>query len=261
MRVVLTAGFDRAPNTLAVAEMLRRRGDEVCGVVVVSAFNRDRLQRLIRQRGIRFIAQALRRLSGFDRKSARPENPLGALFVQYALTAESLKSWCRRHGVEYLNVKSLNQPSTVEWLRQNRPDLVIYGGGGILRKPFIEASGRRVLNAHSGPLPQVRGMNACEWSLLLDHEPTVTIHYIDEGVDTGDVLRVYPVPLETGDDIERMRDKCVVAGVTGLIETVALLDKLEPLHVSDGNAHRQCYVMAPVMREILDARLAADTTG
>ena len=42
-------------------------------------------------------------------------------------------------------------------------------------------------------LPFFRGMNVIEWSLLYNVKPTVTVHMISEGIDTGDILfqRVY----------------------------------------------------------------------
>jgi methionyl-tRNA formyltransferase len=102
-------------------------------------------------------------------------------------------------------------------------------------------------------------MNACEWSLLLGYAPAVTIHYINEGIDTGDILRTVPVPVEPGDNIDRMRDKCVAVGIVTLLEVVASFDEMQPKRVDDADGHRQCYVMAPVMREILEARLAGAT--
>lgn len=257
MRVIITAGFDRAANALILCELLRRRGDKVAGVLVVSAFNIRRLQKLVRQHGIAILAQSARRLLGLDHKTSRPENPIGSLFSRYKITHRSLKKWCRTHNVDYITLRNINEPNAVEFVRSHRPDAVVYGGGGILRTAFIEAAGRHVLNAHSGPLPAIRGMNACEWSLFLNHAPAVTIHYINEGIDTGDVLQILPVKVEPGDDIDRLRDKCVAIGIEGLLDVLASLDKIEQKQQENTGIHRQCYVMAPAIREILEAKLAA----
>ena len=77
MRVVLTAGFDRAPNTLALCELLRRDGLDVAGVVVVTALSLKRLRALARQRGRGAVTQAARRLLGFG-KAAQAESPVSA---------------------------------------------------------------------------------------------------------------------------------------------------------------------------------------
>jgi methionyl-tRNA formyltransferase len=100
-------------------------------------------------------------------------------------------------------------------------------------------------------------MNACEWSLLLGYAPAVTIHYINEGIDTGEVFQIIPVPVEPGDNVDLMRDKCVAIGIIGLLEVLASMDRIKPKRLKDANTYRQCYVMAPVMREIAEAKLTA----
>jgi methionyl-tRNA formyltransferase len=56
-----------------------------------------------------------------------------------------------------------------------------------------------VINLHISLLPYNRGADPTLWSVLEDTPAGVTIHYIDEGVDTGDVIAQRPVEL-TGDD-------------------------------------------------------------
>jgi methionyl-tRNA formyltransferase len=100
-------------------------------------------------------------------------------------------------------------------------------------------------------------MNACEWSILLGQAPAVTIYYINEDIDTGPALRTLPVMVEPGDGIDRLRDKCVATGVEGLLDVLSSLNKIEPKRPENTDKYRQCYVMAPVIREILEAKLAA----
>ena len=69
-RFILTAGFDRAANIAAVAELLTRRGHSVAGILVVSPFNIQRVRRLTRQRGRTFPIVAARRLLGRGESSA-----------------------------------------------------------------------------------------------------------------------------------------------------------------------------------------------
>lgn len=110
-------------------------------------------------------------------------------------------------------VEDLNSESACSFARAARVERVLYAGGGILRERFLAAVEARVLNAHAGPLPEVRGMNACEWSLLLGCEPTVTIRWIDSGIDTGATVERIAIALEARDDLESLRGKCTVAGV------------------------------------------------
>jgi hypothetical protein len=255
MRLLLTAGHDRAAHVLALAELLRRGGNEVAAVLVVSPFSVARVRALARQRGPGFLRAAARRLAGV-RPDAAGDDPLRALLAREGITDRSLKGWAARHGVPYHGVASLNEPAAVRAAREARADGVLYGGGGILGRDFLGAVDGRVLNAHSGPLPAIRGMNACEWSLLLGLPPAVTIHVIDAGIDTGGVLESIPLPVEPGDDVDRLRAKCTVLGVQGLLRAVPRLADALPPAPAAGAPHRQCFVMAPVLREVVDRRLA-----
>lgn len=256
MRIVLTAGFDRARHAVAIAELARRAGHTVAAVIVVRALRVRRVKQFVRQRGAGGLVDAARRfVGGAPRETADSE--VEALLVQESIAERSLSAWCRRHGVPLRAVADLNAPNTVEFLRALRVDGVVYGGGGILRRPFLEAADGRVLNAHSGPLPDVRGMNACEWALLLGAPPAITIHVIDEGIDTGGVLEVVPIGVERGDTLARLRGKCVVAGVRGLVRALGVLAGPLPRRAPAAASRRQCFTLAPVLRELLEQRLEA----
>ena len=133
--------------------------------------------------------------------------------------------------------------------------MIYGGGGGILKLPFINAAEGRILNAHSGPLPEIRGMNACEWSLLLGLPTEMTIHVIDQGIDTGPVLETIPIEVEPGDDVETLRSKCAVLGVEGLLRAADRIHDL-PESRPQGELGLQCFVLAPALRELLDWKLA-----
>jgi len=252
MRVMLTAGFDRSAATVALGELLRRDGHTVTGAIVVSPFRLARLRSEVRRRGVGFVGTAARRLLG--RRAAGPGGPLERFLADAGVRHRSLRLWCREHGIACTRVGGLNDETTVEQVRTAAPDLVLYGGGGIVRRSFLEASRRRVLNAHSGPLPEIRGMNACEWSLLLGLPCAVTVHFIDERIDTGPIVERIPVPVERGDTIDTLRERCVVAGLDGLRRAVQLGILSAPARPG-AERHRQCYLLAPALLELAELAL------
>jgi methionyl-tRNA formyltransferase len=65
---------------------------------------------------------------------------------------------------------------------------VSYGYRTIIREPVLSALSERLINLHIAYLPWNRGQDANLWSWLEDTPKGVSIHYIDAGVDTGDVL-------------------------------------------------------------------------
>jgi methionyl-tRNA formyltransferase len=82
------------------------------------------------------------------------------------------------------------------------PRLVVsHGYRRILRRDLLDQLPDRVINLHISLLPYNRGADPTLWSVLEDTPAGVTIHYIDEGVDTGDVIAQRPVELTGGDTL------------------------------------------------------------
>lgn len=254
-RLLLTAGHDKALHVVTLAELLRRDGHEIAGIVVVTPFSVRRARSLVRQRGASFVGQAARRL--LDRRSTRAgDSPLEAFHAAHGVEHRSLVAWCSANGVPHVRVPDINSPDTVAEVCRIAPELVVYGGGGVLREALLEAAGGRILNAHSGPLPEIRGMNAAEWSILLGLAPEVTVHVIDRGIDTGPPLRSVRVAVQRGDDLEALRQRCVVAGVEAMRATVEDFRRAVVPATPTGPLGRQCFVLAPALRELAEARLA-----
>jgi phosphoribosylglycinamide formyltransferase-1 len=98
---------------------------------------------------------------------------------------EALARWLLGHGVELA---------------------VLAGYMHLLRPRFFEVFGRRVVNTHSAPLPQFPGAHPIEDVLAAGVDETAaTVHWVDEGVDTGLVIRVVPVPVVPTDTVETLR--------------------------------------------------------
>jgi folate-dependent phosphoribosylglycinamide formyltransferase PurN len=258
-RLILTAGFDRALNVVGLGELLVREGHEIAGVLIVSPYDIRRLRGQMRQRGRAFPLQAVRRLTG--RSPVGEGDPLAEFLRERDIAHRSLRAWATERGVPRVVCRDLNSKEAIRFVEGVEPDGVLYGGGGILRESFIEAAGGRVLNAHSGRAPEIRGMNACEWSLLLGIPTEVTIHFIDRGIDTGPVVERLPVYVRPGDTIEALRARCVTIGVDGLVRSARRIDAVPPPAPAPGERDLQCFVLAPALRELLEAGLQRGLGG
>ena len=76
-----------------------------------------------------------------------------------------------------------------EYLKRNNIDfIVVYGYRHIIKKPVIEHMQGNIVNLHISLLPWNRGADPNLWSFLEDTPKGVTIHYVDEGLDTGDII-------------------------------------------------------------------------
>src|SRR5881397_3503018 len=85
-----------------------------------------------------------------------------------------------------------------DWLQLRGVDLVVLAGYmHLLTAPFLERFSDRIVNVHPSLLPEFPGSRAVDDALAAGVETTgVTVHYVDDGLDSGAVIRQEPVAVE-----------------------------------------------------------------
>ncbi len=101
----------------------------------------------------------------------------------------------------------------VSVLQAAEVDLVVLAGYmRVVKAPLLEAFPRRVINIHPSLLPDFRGREAWRQALEAGVEKTgCTVHYVDAGVDTGEILAQAEVPLIPGDTPESLHARIQAA--------------------------------------------------
>src|SRR5712691_5777754 len=96
-----------------------------------------------------------------------------------------------------------------EWLQGRGVELVVCAGYmHLFRAQFFDYYGGRIVNTHSAPLPAFPGAHPIEDVLAAGvSETAATVHYVDEGVDTGRVIAAEPVPVLPDDTVESLRTR------------------------------------------------------
>lgn len=94
-----------------------------------------------------------------------------------------------------------------DWLKGHGVDLVVCAGYmHLLRPSFLARFPGRVVNVHPAPLPAFPGARPLEDVLEAGATATAaTVHFVDEGVDSGEVIASEPVPVLAGDTVETLR--------------------------------------------------------
>lgn len=113
-----------------------------------------------------------------------------------------LRAAAAEMNVPFLTPAKINAPEVLAELAVLRPDvLVSMSYDQIARRPLIDLAPRGMINVHAGALPFYRGRNVLNW-VLINGETSfgVTCHYVDEGIDTGDIIVQRHVPIDSGDD-------------------------------------------------------------
>jgi phosphoribosylglycinamide formyltransferase-1 len=94
-----------------------------------------------------------------------------------------------------------------DWLQARQVGLVVCAGYMHLLTPsFLDRFPGRVVNTHPAPLPDFPGAHPIEDVLAAGAaETAATVHYVDEGIDTGGLIASERVPVLPGDDADTLR--------------------------------------------------------
>lgn len=134
-------------------------------------------------------------------------------------------------GFSILAVPSLNKESVVSLFREKGIDVILNAFcDRIIPKSIIDLPNMEVINFHYGHLPQYQGRFIVTNIILNNEERTcVTTHYIDEGVDTGDIIFEDWLPVLPTDTARSLYMRCSEIGVQAFERTLGYLIRGEKL--------------------------------
>lgn len=152
----------------------------------------------------------------------QPDRPQGRKKV---LTPTPVKEAALRHGLPVLQPHRMRAPEAVEELTALRPDLIVTAAyGQILPKAVLDLPKYGCLNVHGSLLPAYRGGAPIQRSIINGEKETgVTLMYMAEGLDTGDMIEKVVVPIEDEDNSGTMFEKLSLAGAKLLMEQLPLI--------------------------------------
>ncbi|MFT4413513.1 methionyl-tRNA formyltransferase [Fredinandcohnia humi] len=167
----------------------------------------------------------------------QPDRPVGRKRV---LTPPPVKVEALKHNIPVLQPNKIREKEEIEKVLAYKPDLIITAAfGQILPKEILETPKYGCINVHASLLPELRGGAPIHYSILQGKEKTgVSIMYMVEKLDAGDILTQVEIPIHESDHVGSLHDKLSVAGSKLLSETIPLLlrGKITPIKQDDSKA-------------------------
>lgn len=170
-----------------------------------------------------FAVPSLRALieEGYPVKAVvtQPDRPKGR---KRELAPTPVKAEALQHGLPVLQPVKLRDPASVEELKKLEPDLIVTAAyGQILPKSVLQLPKYGCINVHASLLPKYRGGAPIHYAVM-NGEPTtgVTIMYMAEGLDTGDMISRVELPITDEDTTGTMFEKLSIAGAELLKRTL-----------------------------------------
>ena len=224
MRIALVTQEDPFYLPPALDAVCRARRGEVVAVVILPAFN----ERLTATAGrlwdfygpLDFMRLAARYAWARAADALHRLVPLGRPY--------SARDVARRHGVAVYDPPRVNAPEFVARLRETiRPDLLVsIAASQILRREVLDVPRLGCINLHSAPLPRYQGMMPNFWTMVHgEPEAAVTVHYMVEKLDAGDIVVQRPVPILPSDSLHDLMVRSKEVGVQALLEAIEQLER------------------------------------
>jgi folate-dependent phosphoribosylglycinamide formyltransferase PurN len=247
VKITILTRFPRV-DTLAwkrdLATRLAEAGVELSVVYTRSAL-RDQVRGGLREYGFD-VLQKYKDLRATPRATADTRD-----------SGETLAAWAEQHSFRVCRFRTLRDPQCVKSLRRLEPDLIILAGADIVPAPVLEVPRLGTINPHYALLPRYRGMNVAEWSVYLDARVGLTVHCVDTGIDTGDILKRDHIPVEQGDTLETIRGKQQQRSAELLFEAAVEIGEGRCMRVPQAAGEgRQYYRMHPALRARAEEKLA-----
>lgn len=128
--------------------------------------------------------------------------------------------------IEVIQPKKIKDEKIIEKIKEINPDLiVVVAYGKILPKEIIDIPKYGIINVHSSLLPKYRGASPIHSAILNgDTKSGVSIMYIEEGLDSGDVILQESCDILENDTLGTLHDKLKNLGAIGLEKALKLIE-------------------------------------
>lgn len=153
----------------------------------------------------------------------QPDKPVGR---QLKLAASPVKEEAFRLHLKIFQPEKIKAAAAIAQLRYLNPDMIVVAAyGQILPKEVLDLPRYGCLNLHTSLLPKYRGASPIHSAIAAgEKESGVTIMWMDEGLDTGDILMQQAVSLRRHETAETLHDRLAKIGAELLLKSLPLVE-------------------------------------
>ena len=199
-----------------------------------------------------FIGQAPFGRESLEALLSQGETVVGVITVEDVPNQKypnPVKECAIENDIALYQANYLKKAEAIDWVKELEPDLLVLGFvTAFVPLEMIEIARLGGINYHPSLLPRYRGGSAINWAIISGETETgVTIHFIDEGVDTGPILLQEKVEITPDDTVKSVYfNKLYPLGIKMIAEAVRLIKEGEatPVHQDEASASFQPVITA-----------------
>ena len=141
------------------------------------------------------------------------------------VSSTPVKEFAIKEGIEVLTPLNLKDPLFIQRLIELKPDLFIVVAFRILPKEVYSIPEKGSFNLHGSLLPKYRGAAPIQWAIIKGEKETgVTTFYLEDKVDTGNIIIQERLAINDDDDFGLLHDKMMLLGADVILKTLDLIE-------------------------------------
>jgi folate-dependent phosphoribosylglycinamide formyltransferase PurN len=241
MRIVILT-YESLYANYMTHRLIQARPGQVVGIVrsdclIPGKSLPEALWYILRRSGVRFVGR-----KGLELLQSR------ALAILFRIAGRerkvpSLREIKSHYGLPIVGSEDVNSPETMEVLRSWQPELVISIYLNQLIKPdLIHLPSLGCLNIHPALLPRNRGLFPYFWAMVNgDNESGITLHWVDEKFDTGEILLQEVISIGPDDTLTSLQYRSAQVGADMLVRGVDLVEAGDPPRIQQDTSQASYY--------------------
>jgi len=150
-----------------------------------------------------------------------------------------LKKWSEKLNVPFIAFDNVNKDEFLDEIRPLDADLFVsMSFNQILKDKIIHFPRLGFINCHAGALPFYRGRNPLNWVLINGEERFgITVHYVDQGIDTGDIITQKTYGIKDSDDYSTLLNKAIYECANVLVEAIESIETNTAKRIKQSSIH------------------------
>jgi methionyl-tRNA formyltransferase len=229
-------------SSILLKDLIQKDNERISSIYISKSlkkqkFNRFLMKKVIGGLGIRYYAQRVI----YD--------------IKYKYSNDSIVKLANKYNIPVFFSSNVNDEPIANKIKLEAPDLIISAYfDQIIKKELLEIPHIGILNVHPSMLPAYRGVKPTFWVLKNNMSKTgITIHFVDEGIDTGKILVQKKIDILPYDSVDSLLKRTSEIGAKVLLEAIESI-KVGNYNLEDQRSKPSSYFSQPTKQDIIQFR-------
>ena len=172
-----------------------------------------------------------------------------------------LRPLCENNQIPFKYINDVNSDDSYNWIKSINPDIIFcFGWSNILKKNILTLAPMGVVGFHPSKLPKNRGRHPLIWALALGLKQSAsTFFFMDEGIDSGEILSQKEFDILDSDDAQTLYDKFAKVALLQIEEFLPRLKNKTYQTFKQNNKESNTWRKRQKVDGLIDFRMSSKT--